>query len=115
MTEALQLEMKPSYQPHDVTAERLAALEQENRQLRETNRLLQQENARLDSQLAKVVYSLQGRRMRGVNSGSSGSAIIGILVLVVVFVLLFYGMGVFDFSVPSSIDYDPPVVVERMR
>ena len=114
MTEALQLEMKPSYQPHDVVADRLAALEQENRLLRESNMLLQQEKNRLDSQLAKVVYSLQGRRMRGVNSGNSGSAIIGILVLVLVFVLLFYGMGIFDFSFPSSADYNPPVV-ERMR
>ena len=115
MTEALQLEMKPSFQPHDVMVERLAALEQENRQLRETNMLLQQENARLDIQLARVVYSFQGHRIRSINNGNSGSAIIGILVLVVVFVLLFYGMGIFDFSIPSSIDYDPPVVVERMR
>ena len=114
MTEALQLEMKPSYQPHDVTAERLAVLEQENRQLREANLRLQQENVHLESRLAKVVYSLQGRRMRSVNSGNSGSAVIGVLVLVAVFVLLFYGLGIFDFSIPSSIDYDPPVV-ERMR
>ncbi len=114
MTEALQLEMKPTYQPHDVMTERLAALEQENRQLKEQNMLLKEENAHLDSQLAKVVYSLQGRRMRGVNSGNSGSAIIGIFVLIVVFVLIFYGMGIFDFSFPSSIDYDSPVV-ERVR
>ncbi len=114
MTEALQLEMKPSYQPHDVMAERLAVLEQENRQLREANMRLQQENVHLESRLARVVYSLQGRRMRSVNSGNSGSAVIGVLVLLVVFVLLFYGLGIFDFSVPSSIDYDPPVV-ERVR
>ena len=114
MTEALQLEMKPTYQPHDVMADRLAALEQENRQLRETNMRLQQENDRLDSQLANIVYRAHGRRMRMANSGNSGSAVIGFLVLIVVFVLIFYGMGLFDFSFPSSADYDSPVV-ERVR
>ena len=114
MTEALQLEMKPSYQPHDVMADRLAALEQENKQLREANMRLQQENDRLDSQLASIHYRAKGRRMRMVSSGNSGSAVIGFLVLIVVFVLIFYGMGLFDFSFPSSIDYDSPVV-ERVR
>lgn len=114
MTEALQLEMKPSYQPHDVTAERLAALEQENKQLREANMRLQQENDRLDSQLADIAYTVHGRRMRMASSGNSGSAVIGFLVLIVVFVLIFYGMDLFDFSFTSSIDYDSPVV-ERVR
>ena len=45
---------------------------------------------------------------------NSGSAVIGFLVLIVVFVLIFYGMGLFDFSFPSSADYDSPVV-ERVR
>ena len=115
MTEALQLELKPSYQSHDVMAERLAALEQENRQLRDTNMLLQQENDRLDSQLTRVVYRAYGRRMRKVNSGNSGSAVIGILVVIAAFVLIFYGMGIFDFSISSSANYDPPVVEKRMR
>ena len=114
MTEALQLEMKPSYQPHDVMADRLAALEQENRLLKEQNMLLKEENDRLDSQLASIHYRAQGRRMRMASSGDSGSAVIGFLVLIVVFVLIFYGMGLFDFSFPSSADYDSPVV-ERMR
>ena len=114
MTEALQLEMKPTYQPHDVMTERLAALEQENRQLKEQNMLLKEENARLDCQLARIAYRVQGRRMRMASSGNSGSAVIGFLVLIVVFVLIFYGMGLFDFSFPSSADYDSPVV-ERVR
>lgn len=94
--------------------ERLAALEQENRQLKEQNMLLKEENARLDCQLARIAYRVQGHRMRMVSSGNSGSAVIGFLVLIVVFVLIFYGMGIFDFSFPSSIDYDSPVV-ERVR
>lgn len=113
MTEALQIELKPSYQPHDVMAERLEVLEQETKQLHEAIKQLQHEKAHLDRQLTGIVYRYQELRMRSNNRDNSGSAVIGILVLVVAFVLLFYGMGIFDFSIPSSVDYKH-YVVERM-
>ncbi len=113
MTEALQIELKPSYQPHDVMAERLEVLEQETKQLHEAIKRLQHEKAHLDRQLTGILYRYQELRMRSNNRDNSGSAVIGILVLVVAFVLLFYGMGIFDFSIPSSVDYKH-YVVERM-
>ena len=66
------------------------------------------------SALQPGIGAMLPRQRRDTVSRRDGRQI-GSLVMAAVFVLLFYGMGLFDFSFPSSANYDPPVVVERMQ
>ena len=128
MVEALQLELKTAYQSREVMSEKEINFEQENRRLLQENVYLQQENARLlrevdnvkreyanlDNRLTRVSYRIHHLRNRSQSKASLGQVVMVIGSLVAVLLLLYYGMGFIDYSVPSPVDYDPPVI-ERHR
>ena len=93
----MQVDFKRSNQTSDVMAERIEALNQENAQLK--------------SQLRRVAFMIHNRRSHNSNSGT---AIMALMLMVAAVIVLIYGMGIFEISLPSLAEYDEPVV-ERMR
>ena len=128
MVEALQLELGTPYQTRDIVYEKEMTLEQENIKLQQENVHLKQENAsllqevnnmkqeyvNLEHRLTRSFYKIHSLRERQQSSVSVGQVMTAIGGLVVAFLLLYYGMGFVEYSAPSSLDNDGPVV-ERLR
>ena len=128
MVEALQLELNTSYQTRETMPVKGVDFGQENLRLQQENVRLQQENVRLlqevndmkrenaslERRLTRSFYRIHSLRERQQSSASLGQVMTVIGGLVVVFLLLYYGMGFIDYSAPSVIDNDGPVI-ERHR
>ena len=128
MVEALKLELGTSYQTRGMVSEKEMTFEQENLRLQrkimvsqqENIRLLQEvndmkrENANQEPQLTSAYYKTHHLQNQLHSSASMGQVMMFIGGLVVAVLLFCYGIGTVDFSAPSLIDNDAPVV-ERQR
>lgn len=123
MTEALQLQLNTSYQAprNGVPDQDVSKVQEENKRLQEENSQLQQEverlkrvNADMEHQLARASYrriqDLRAQRHAGSPAGLITMVFGGI---VVAFLLLYYGMGLIDYSFPTHVVDDGPVVEQR--
>ena len=110
----MQIELKPSFQALEAVPEKDDFLKREYERLQKENALLKQENARLERKLSRAFYKIHDLRLR-LNSGNPAGQVFAVVaVLLVVFLVLYYGTELIDFSLPSSSDYQAPVV-ERHR
>jgi len=128
MVEALQLQLKTAYQVREVMPEADVDLQQENIKLqqeiidlKQKNILLQQEvnnvkqdHVVMEHRLARLFNNTYMIRTQQQSSAHSGQVLLLFGSIVALVLLLFYGMGFIDFSLPSTVDYDP-LVVERLR
>ena len=128
MAEALQLELNTTYQARELISGKDVNFEQENLRLLQENIVLQQENTRLlqevsdmkrehahmERQLTRASYRIYNLKSRLSSSVSLGQVMMVFGSLAAVFLLLYYGMGYIDYSLPTPVDNDTPVI-ERHR
>ena len=128
MIEALQLDLNTTYQAGELMPGKDVIFEQENLRLLQENIVLQQENVRLlqevsdmkrehahmERQLTRASYRIYHLRAQLHSKVSFGQVLMVIGSLAAMCLLLFYGAGSIDYSMPQAVDNDTPVV-ERHR